>query len=36
MAKLMIGKIMFKLPTTKVILAKLMIIKLIMEKPTKN
>jgi hypothetical protein len=37
MAKLMIGKIiMFKPPTTKIIMSKLMIIKLIMPKPTKN
>jgi len=36
MEKLMIGKIMFKPTTTKVIMAKLMIIKLIMVKPTKN
>jgi hypothetical protein len=36
MAKLMISKIMFKPTTTKVIMEKLMIIKLIMAKPTKN
>jgi hypothetical protein len=36
MEKIMIGKIMFKPTTTKVIMAKLMIIKLIMVKPTKN
>jgi hypothetical protein len=36
MAKLMIDKIMFKSTTTKVIMEKLMIIKLIMAKPTKN
>jgi hypothetical protein len=36
MAKLMIDKIMFKPTTTKVIMEKLMIIKLIMVKPTKN
>jgi hypothetical protein len=30
MAKIMIGKIMFELTTTKVIMAKLMIIKIIM------
>jgi hypothetical protein len=36
MEKLMIGKIMFKPTTTKVIMEKLMIIKLIMIKPTKN
>jgi hypothetical protein len=36
MAKLMIGKIMFKSTTTKVIMKKLMIIKLIMAKPTKK
>jgi hypothetical protein len=33
MAKLMIGKIMFKPTTIKVIMEKLMIIKLIMAKP---
>jgi hypothetical protein len=36
MGKLMIGKIMFKPTTTRVIMEKLMIIKLIMVKPTKN
>jgi hypothetical protein len=36
MAKLMIGKVMFKPTIIKVIRAKLMIIKLIMAKPTKN
>jgi len=36
MEKLMIGKIMFKPTTTKVIMENLMIIKLIMIKPTKN
>jgi hypothetical protein len=32
----MIGKIMFKPTTTKVVMEKLMIIKLIMAKPTRN
>ncbi len=36
MGKLLIGKIMFKPTTTKVIMEKLMIIKQIMAKPTKN
>jgi hypothetical protein len=36
MAKLMIGKIMFRSTITKVIVEKLMIIKSIMAKPTKN
>jgi hypothetical protein len=36
MAKLMIDKIMFKQTTTKVIMAKLTIIKLTMAKPTKK
>jgi hypothetical protein len=36
MTKIMIGKIMFKPTTTKVIMKKLMIIKLIVAKPTKN
>jgi hypothetical protein len=36
MTKLMISKIMFKPTTTKVIMEKLMIIKLVMAKPTKN
>jgi hypothetical protein len=36
MEKLMIGKIMFKPTTIKVIMEKLLIIKLIMVKPTKN
>jgi hypothetical protein len=36
MAKLMIDKIMFKPATTKVIMAQLMIIKLVMVKPTKK
>jgi hypothetical protein len=36
MAKSMIDKIMFKPTTTKVIMEKLMIIKLIMAKPTNN
>jgi hypothetical protein len=36
MAKLMIGKIMFKPTTTKVIMENLMIVKPIMVKPTKN
>jgi hypothetical protein len=36
MAKLIIGKRMFKPTTTKVIMAKKKIIKLIMAKPTKN
>ncbi len=36
MTKLMIGKIMFKPTTTKIIMAKLMIIKLIMGKPNKK
>jgi hypothetical protein len=36
MAKLMIGKIIFKPTTTTVIMEKLMTIKLIMAKPTKN
>jgi hypothetical protein len=35
MEKLMIGKIMFKPTTTKVIMEKVMMIKLIMAKPTK-
>jgi len=35
MAKLIIGKIIFKPTTTKVIMEKIMIIKLIMPKPTK-
>jgi hypothetical protein len=36
MAKQMIGKIMFISTTTKLIMEKLMIIKLIMAKPAKN
>jgi hypothetical protein len=36
MAKQMIGEIMFKSTTTKVIMENFMIIKLIMAKPTKN
>jgi hypothetical protein len=36
MEKLMIGKIMFETTTTKVIMENLVIIKLIMAKPTKN
>ncbi len=36
MGKLLIGKIMFKPTTTKVIMEKLMIIKLIMAKPTQK
>jgi len=32
----MIDKIMFKQTTTKIIMARLMIIKLVMAKPTKN
>jgi hypothetical protein len=36
MAKLMIGKIIFKSTTIKIVMAKLMIIKLIMSKPIKN
>jgi len=36
MTKLMIGKIMFKLTTIKIIMEKSLIIKLIMAQPTKN
>jgi hypothetical protein len=36
MAKLTIGKTMFKLTTIKVIIENLMIIKLILAKPTRN
>jgi hypothetical protein len=36
MTKSMIGKIMFKPTTIKAVMSKLMIIKIIMKKPTKN
>jgi hypothetical protein len=36
MEKLIISKIIFKPTTTKIIMDKLMIVKLIMAKPTKN